>query len=91
MISAVIPVYNEEESLAELHGQLTAVAARAVAARVSPHQKEEAFLGGLLLSPLFNTSTINDGNFSLPGLFVSFLGAVILLAFVSLFRRRPVH
>ncbi len=50
-----------------------------------------SFLGGLLLSPLFNTSTINDGNFSLPGLFVSFLGAVILLAFVSLFRRRPVH
>lgn len=50
-----------------------------------------AFLGGMLLSPLFNTGTINDGNFSLPGLFVSFLGAVILLAVVSLFRRRTVH
>lgn len=50
-----------------------------------------AFIGGLLLSPLFGTGTINDSNFSLPGLFVSFLGAVILLAVVSLFRRRAVH
>jgi uncharacterized membrane protein YeaQ/YmgE (transglycosylase-associated protein family) len=50
-----------------------------------------AFIGGLLLSPLFGTGTINDSNFSLPGLFVSFLGAVILLAVVSLFRRRAAH
>lgn len=46
-----------------------------------------AFLGGLVLSPLLNIGTINDGNFSLPALLVSLLGAVILLAIVRLFRR----
>ncbi len=50
-----------------------------------------SFIGGLLLSPLFSTGTINESNFSLPGLFVSFLGSVILLAVVSLFRRRTVQ
>ena len=47
-----------------------------------------AFLGGLLLAPLFGTGTINSDDFSLSGLFVSFLGAIILLAIVNLFRRR---
>jgi len=47
-----------------------------------------AFLGGLLLAPLFGTGTINNDDFSLSGLFVSFLGAIILLAIVNLFRRR---
>jgi len=46
-----------------------------------------AMLGGFLLSPLIGSSTINQGNFSLSGLLVSFLGAVILLAIVNLFRR----
>jgi uncharacterized membrane protein YeaQ/YmgE (transglycosylase-associated protein family) len=50
-----------------------------------------AFLGGLLLSPLFGTGTINQGNFSLPGLLVSLLGAIILLAIVNLFRRGRVR
>lgn len=50
-----------------------------------------AFLGGLLLSPLFGISTINQSNFSLGALFVSFLGAVILLAIVNLFRRGRVR
>ena len=27
-----------------------------------------AFLGGYFLSPLFNVSTINEGNFSIPAL-----------------------
>jgi uncharacterized membrane protein YeaQ/YmgE (transglycosylase-associated protein family) len=45
-----------------------------------------AFLGGLLLSGLFETSTINQGNFSLNALLVSFLGAVALLALVKFFR-----
>jgi uncharacterized membrane protein YeaQ/YmgE (transglycosylase-associated protein family) len=45
-------------------------------------------LGGWLISPLLGISTINQNNFSLPGLLVSFLGAVILLAVVNLFRRR---
>jgi len=47
-----------------------------------------AFLGGWLLSGLFGTSTINEGNFSVGGLFVSFLGAVILIALVKLVRGR---
>ncbi len=46
-----------------------------------------AFLGGLLLAPLFGTSTINQNNFSLPGLLISFVGAVILLAILNFFRR----
>jgi uncharacterized membrane protein YeaQ/YmgE (transglycosylase-associated protein family) len=47
-----------------------------------------AFLGGLLLAPLFGTGTINNDDFSLSGLLVSFLGAIILLAIVNLFRRK---
>jgi uncharacterized membrane protein YeaQ/YmgE (transglycosylase-associated protein family) len=47
-----------------------------------------AFLGGWLLSGLFGTSTINEGNFSVGGLFVSFLGAAILIALVKLVRGR---
>jgi len=47
-----------------------------------------AFLGGLLLAPLFGTGTINQGDFSIVSLIVSLLGAVILLAIVGFFRRR---
>jgi uncharacterized membrane protein YeaQ/YmgE (transglycosylase-associated protein family) len=47
-----------------------------------------AFLGGLLLAPLFGTGTINQSDFSIGSLLVSFLGAIILLAIVSFFRRR---
>lgn len=50
-----------------------------------------AFLGGWLLSPLFGAGTINMNDFSLMGLFVSFLGAVILLAIVNLLRRGSVR
>lgn len=46
-----------------------------------------ALLGGWLLAPLFGTGTINQQDFSLPALLVSFLGAVILLAIVNLIRR----
>lgn len=46
-----------------------------------------AFLGGLLLSPLFGVSTINQGNFSVPALLISLLGAIILLLIVNLVRR----
>ncbi|HJS21567.1 MAG TPA: GlsB/YeaQ/YmgE family stress response membrane protein [Steroidobacteraceae bacterium] len=46
-----------------------------------------ALLGGWLLAPLFGTATINQGDFTLSGLLVSFLGAVILLAIVNLIRR----
>jgi uncharacterized membrane protein YeaQ/YmgE (transglycosylase-associated protein family) len=47
-----------------------------------------AFLGGLLLAPLFGTGTINQSDFSIGSLFVSFLGAIILLFIVGLFFRR---
>ena len=48
-----------------------------------------AALGGWFLSPLVgvSTGTINQGNFSVTGLIVSLLGAVILLAIVNLVRR----
>ena len=46
-----------------------------------------SLLGGWFLSPLFGVSTINQSNFSLPGLLVSLLGAVVLLAIVNLIRR----
>ncbi|MES2674477.1 MAG: GlsB/YeaQ/YmgE family stress response membrane protein [Pseudomonadota bacterium] len=49
-----------------------------------------AFLGGLFLAPLFGTGTINGDDFSGSSLLVSFLGAVILLAIVNLFRRRSI-
>ncbi len=45
-----------------------------------------AFVGGYFLSPLFNVTTINEGNFSIPALMVSLGGAVILLAISKLFR-----
>ncbi len=50
-----------------------------------------AFLAGLVLTPLFGGSTINQGNFSLTSLLVSLLGAVVLLAIVNLFRRGTVR
>jgi uncharacterized membrane protein YeaQ/YmgE (transglycosylase-associated protein family) len=50
-----------------------------------------ALLGGWLISPLLGRGTINSGDFSLGGLIVSLLGAVILLAIVNLVRRRRVR
>jgi uncharacterized membrane protein YeaQ/YmgE (transglycosylase-associated protein family) len=50
-----------------------------------------AMLGGWLLSPLLGAGTINQDNFSLPALVVSFLGAAILLAIVNLVRRGRVR
>lgn len=50
-----------------------------------------AILAGLFLAPLFGVSTINQDNFSIPGLLISFLGAIILLAIVNLIRRGSVR
>ncbi|HEY5799177.1 MAG TPA: GlsB/YeaQ/YmgE family stress response membrane protein [Burkholderiaceae bacterium] len=50
-----------------------------------------ALLGGWLLAPLFGTGTINQNDFSISSLLVSFLGAVILLAIVNLFRRKSIR
>lgn len=46
-----------------------------------------AFLAGILLTPMLGIGTINQNDFSLAGLLVSFVGAIILLAAVSLVRR----
>lgn len=46
-----------------------------------------AFIAGLL----FNRGTINQTDFSLESLLVSFVGAVILLAIVNLIRRGRVR
>ncbi len=48
-------------------------------------------LGGWLVSPLVGVGTINQDNFSLPALGISFVGAVILLAIVNLFRRGSIR
>ena len=50
-----------------------------------------ALLGGWLISPLVGAGTINSGDLSLASLGVSFLGAVVLLAIVNLFRRGSVR
>ncbi len=46
-----------------------------------------AMIAGYVISPMVGVSTINQNNFSVPGLLVSFAGAVVLLAVVNLFRR----
>lgn len=50
-----------------------------------------ALLAGWLITPLVGGSTINEGNFSLSGLVISLLGAIVLLAIVNLFRRGRVR
>ena len=50
-----------------------------------------ALLGGWFLSPLVGVSTINQNNFSIPGLAVSLVGAVALLGIVNLVRRGSVR
>lgn len=51
-----------------------------------------AFLAGLVIAPLLNQGgTINQGDFSLSGLLISLLGAVVLLAIVNLIRRGTVR
>ena len=50
-----------------------------------------ALLGGFLLGGLFGGGSITSGAINLPSLLVSFLGAVILLAIVNLFRRGRVR
>jgi uncharacterized membrane protein YeaQ/YmgE (transglycosylase-associated protein family) len=50
-----------------------------------------ALLGGWLISPLVGAGTINQGDISIGSLFVSFLGAVVLLAIVNLITRKRVR
>ncbi len=46
-----------------------------------------AMVGGWFISPLVGVGTINQDNFSLPALLVSFVGAALLLGVVNLLRR----
>ncbi|MGF7154979.1 GlsB/YeaQ/YmgE family stress response membrane protein [Novosphingobium gossypii] len=50
-----------------------------------------AVLAGLLLNPLIGGGNIMNGDYSFSSLIVSFLGAVVLLAIVNLFRRGSVR
>jgi len=46
-----------------------------------------AMVAGWFISPLVGIGTINQNNFSMPALLVSFVGAAILLGVVNLLRR----
>lgn len=48
-------------------------------------------IGAMIGGFLFNGGTINDNAFNLGSLFVSFIGAVILLGIINLFRRGSVR
>lgn len=51
-----------------------------------------AFLGGLIFNLLgIGGSNINNSDFSLSSLLVSFVGAVVLLGIVNMFRRGSVR
>jgi len=50
-----------------------------------------AILAGVFLSPLIGTAPITSGDFDVGSLLVSFVGALILLAIVNLFRRGSVR
>jgi uncharacterized membrane protein YeaQ/YmgE (transglycosylase-associated protein family) len=50
-----------------------------------------ALIAGLLITPLIGGAPITTGSFDILSLFVSFLGAVVLLAIVNLLRRGSVR
>jgi uncharacterized membrane protein YeaQ/YmgE (transglycosylase-associated protein family) len=50
-----------------------------------------AILAGYLLTPFLGGAPITSGAFDIKSLFVSFLGAVVLLAIVNLVRRGSVR
>ncbi len=50
-----------------------------------------ALLAGFLITPLLGGAPITAGAFDIKSLFVSFLGAVVLLAIVNLIRRGSVR
>ena len=50
-----------------------------------------ALVAGFLLNPMVGGGNIMNGDLSISSLLVSFLGAVVLLAIVNLFRRGSVR
>jgi uncharacterized membrane protein YeaQ/YmgE (transglycosylase-associated protein family) len=50
-----------------------------------------ALIAGFIITPLIGGAPITSGAFDIMSLFASFLGAVVLLAIVNLFRRGSVR
>jgi uncharacterized membrane protein YeaQ/YmgE (transglycosylase-associated protein family) len=50
-----------------------------------------ALVAGFIITPLIGGAPITSGAFDIMSLFASFLGAVVLLAIVNLFRRGSVR
>jgi uncharacterized membrane protein YeaQ/YmgE (transglycosylase-associated protein family) len=50
-----------------------------------------ALIAGLIITPLIGGAPITSGAFDIMSLFASFLGAVVLLAIVNLFRRGSIR
>lgn len=50
-----------------------------------------AFLAGFFITPLIGGAPITDGAFDIRSLIASFIGALVLLAIVNLFRRGSVR
>ena len=50
-----------------------------------------AVVAGFLITPLIGGAPITSGSFDIMSLFASFLGAVVLLAIVNLFRRGSIR
>jgi uncharacterized membrane protein YeaQ/YmgE (transglycosylase-associated protein family) len=50
-----------------------------------------AVIAGFIITPLIGGAPITSGAFDIMSLFASFLGAVVLLAIVNLFRRGSVR
>ena len=50
-----------------------------------------SLIARFIIAPMFGTGTINTNDFTIAGLMVSFIGAVVLLALVNLVRRGAVR
>ena len=50
-----------------------------------------AVIAGVIITPLIGGAPITSGSFDLMSLIASFLGAVVLLAIINLFRRGSVR
>ncbi|HKX78474.1 MAG TPA: GlsB/YeaQ/YmgE family stress response membrane protein [Novosphingobium sp.] len=50
-----------------------------------------ALIAGVVITPLIGGAPITSGSFDIMSLFASFLGAVVLLAIVNIFRRGSVR
>ena len=50
-----------------------------------------ALIAGFVIAPMLGTGTINSNDFTISGLLVSLVGAIVLLAIVNLVRRGSVR